>query len=771
GKTYGVAKNVKLHSVRVLNCSNQALASKIIAGIDWVTANHVKPAVANLSFFTGGANDALDLAVRNLISAGVTAVAAAGNLNRDASLHSPARVAEAITVGAIDENDSRVVNTNFGAVIDVFAPGNQIVSAHSTDDASTFTRSGTSSAAPFVAGLAARYLATHPGDQPDAVEQAIRNAATPGKVVNPGDGSPNLLAYAAVTVSDDFNDNAADTSKWNVGVPTGGTVVEQNGRLEVTPPASTTGYGGYYSATTVDLTDSRVSVEVTPGNAAGYGAETYLTLASGNNYVLFATGGGNLLFQTAVNGAMTRTYIPYSPTQHRFWRFRHNRTTDQISWETSPDGIAWTTQRTVARQFPIHALQTQLQAGKYTATTPGGTTIYDNLWHEPNPTPSVVLADNFDDNQLHPQMWATPDQTSPTTVAEQNGRIEVALKPNTAGYNSLGTAFGFDFRDRTLQVELETASQAGWVETYFQLYLDGGNYLLFDTGAGSFTCDSWVNGVRDRTLLNWDGSRFWRFRHDSDANTISFQTSMDGATWATRKTVAVAYPITSLRASMGAGAWGTGNGAPGTATFDNFRLERFRPAFPLSDNFNDNALDARKWNAPANASVSVAEQNGRLEITPPASTTGYDGYTSINTIDLTDARATVEAVNAPPIYGLETYFELADANGNYLLFDVGGGGLLMQQVSNGVMSRTLIPYDAAQHRFWRFRHNRAADTVSWETSPDGVVWTAQRTVPRPFSITNLQTILIAGKYTATTPTMTVVFDNLRIERNEGGQAR
>jgi Tol biopolymer transport system component len=195
GATYGVAKSAKLWSVRVLDCANQGSLSRVIAGIDWVTGNHVKPAVANLSFFTGSANDTLDTAVRNLIAAGVTSVVAAGNLNRDASLHSPARVAEAITVAATDINDNRASFSNFGAGVDVFAPGVEIVSAHSLDDAATFTRSGTSSAAPFVAGMAARYLSANPNESPAAVSRAITSNATPGKVGDAGLGTPNLVLF------------------------------------------------------------------------------------------------------------------------------------------------------------------------------------------------------------------------------------------------------------------------------------------------------------------------------------------------------------------------------------------------------------------------------------------------------------------------------------------------------------------------------------------------------------------------------------------------
>jgi Tol biopolymer transport system component len=195
GNTYGVAKNAKLWSVRVLNCLNQGTVARVIAGIDWVTANHVKPAVANLSFITIVANDTIDLAVRNLIAAGVTTVVAAGNNTGDASLRSPARVAEAITVAATDQNDNQAPFSNFGAAVDVYAPGVDIVSTWSTADDATNIRSGTSFAAPFVAGTAARYLSGNPQATPASVSQAITRNATRDKVANVGEGSPNLLLY------------------------------------------------------------------------------------------------------------------------------------------------------------------------------------------------------------------------------------------------------------------------------------------------------------------------------------------------------------------------------------------------------------------------------------------------------------------------------------------------------------------------------------------------------------------------------------------------
>ncbi|HEX8424298.1 MAG TPA: S8 family peptidase, partial [Pyrinomonadaceae bacterium] len=195
GNTYGVAKSVKLWSVRVFDCVNGGTIARIIAGVDWVTGNHVKPAVANLSLITIVANSTLDTSVRNMIAAGVTTTVAAGNNTGDASLRSPARVTEAITVAAIDQNDNQATFSNFGSVVDLYAPGVDIISAHSTGDADIFPRSGTSSAAPFVAGMAARYLSGNPKSSPAEVSQALTSNATAGKIVNLGAGSPNLLLY------------------------------------------------------------------------------------------------------------------------------------------------------------------------------------------------------------------------------------------------------------------------------------------------------------------------------------------------------------------------------------------------------------------------------------------------------------------------------------------------------------------------------------------------------------------------------------------------
>lgn len=213
GANFGVAKGVFLHPVRAGDCANTYLAP-IIAAVDWVTANRILPAVVNLSSGFSG-SPTLDTAVANSVASGVTYAVAAGNANADACNTSPARAPAAITVGAVDPaNDTRAGFSNFGTCLDLFAPGVNILSAGIASNTATATMSGTSMAAPHVAGVAARHLETHPADTPAQVWTAIHNAddaagtpvwgAGPG-VINPGTGSPNELLHWG-SLNDGFND-------------------------------------------------------------------------------------------------------------------------------------------------------------------------------------------------------------------------------------------------------------------------------------------------------------------------------------------------------------------------------------------------------------------------------------------------------------------------------------------------------------------------------------------------------------------------------------
>jgi subtilisin family serine protease len=192
GTQYGVAKGVKLVGVRVLDCAGSGDDAGVIAGIDWVTANKSGPSVANMSL-GGSASAALDAAVRKSIAAGITYAIAAGNDGANACGDSPARVTEAITVGATSRTDARASWSNYGSCLDIFAPGVSITSSWIGGSSATQTIDGTSMASPHVAGAAALYVSANPTATPQQVRDGLVNAATSGLVTGPGTGSPNKL--------------------------------------------------------------------------------------------------------------------------------------------------------------------------------------------------------------------------------------------------------------------------------------------------------------------------------------------------------------------------------------------------------------------------------------------------------------------------------------------------------------------------------------------------------------------------------------------------
>ena len=192
--TYGVAKAVSLHGVRVLNCAGIGLNSDVIAGVDWVTANHASPAVANMSL-GGGKSAALDQAVTNLWNSGVFLAVAAGNDNADACNASPAGANGVFTVAASEKTDAKASYSNWGTCVEAYGPGSAIKSTYLAG--LTMTLSGTSMATPHVTGVAALYKAAN-GDQPSAtVSSWIISNATTGAITGNPSGTPNRLLFKA----------------------------------------------------------------------------------------------------------------------------------------------------------------------------------------------------------------------------------------------------------------------------------------------------------------------------------------------------------------------------------------------------------------------------------------------------------------------------------------------------------------------------------------------------------------------------------------------
>ncbi|MEU6975084.1 MULTISPECIES: S8 family peptidase [unclassified Streptomyces] len=196
GTAHGVAKKAKIVAVRVLDDNGSGTTEQVVAGIDWVTKNHSGPSVANMSL-GGGADEALDAAVQRAIASGVTFAVAAGNESTDAGQGSPARVPEAITVASSTKDDEQSDFSNFGAVVDLYAPGSDITSDWNDSDTGVKTISGTSMATPHVVGAAALYLAAHPSATPADTAAALTGAATPDAIKNASSGTANKLLKVA----------------------------------------------------------------------------------------------------------------------------------------------------------------------------------------------------------------------------------------------------------------------------------------------------------------------------------------------------------------------------------------------------------------------------------------------------------------------------------------------------------------------------------------------------------------------------------------------
>ncbi|MFF3604071.1 S8 family serine peptidase [Streptomyces sp. NPDC002463] len=192
GTAHGVAKKAKIVAVRVLDDNGSGTTEQVVAGIDWVTQHHSGPSVANMSL-GGGADEALDAAVKRAIDSGVTFAVAAGNESSDAGQGSPSRVPEAITVASSTKDDEQSDFSNFGAVVDLYAPGSDITSDWNDSDTGTKTISGTSMATPHVTGAAALYLAAHPSATPAETAEALTGAATPDAIKNATSGTANKL--------------------------------------------------------------------------------------------------------------------------------------------------------------------------------------------------------------------------------------------------------------------------------------------------------------------------------------------------------------------------------------------------------------------------------------------------------------------------------------------------------------------------------------------------------------------------------------------------
>ncbi|MBK7533921.1 MAG: S8 family serine peptidase [Myxococcales bacterium] len=301
--TYGVAKNVQLKPVRVLDCQGSGTDAGVIAGVDWVAANRTGPSVANMSL-GGDASAALDTAIANLVNSGVTTVVAAGNETQNACNVSPAREPLAITVASTTSTDGFSSFSNFGSCVDIAGPGSSITSTWNTNDSATNTISGTSMASPHVCGGAALYLSANPTATPAQVLAALTTNATSG-VLTGVNGSPNLLLYigfigggggnlpptasitaptngstvtGTITVSANAADSDGTVASVRFNLPDGTAVTDTTAPYSTTWNTATVANGARtISVTATDNAGATgsASVSVTVSNGGGGGGTSY----------------------------------------------------------------------------------------------------------------------------------------------------------------------------------------------------------------------------------------------------------------------------------------------------------------------------------------------------------------------------------------------------------------------------------------------------------------------------------------------------------------
>jgi subtilisin family serine protease len=302
GSTVGVAKNVTLVAVKVLSASGSGSWSGVIAGIDYVRAQHGVtggPSVMSMSL-GGGASSTVDNAVNNCINAGVTAVVAAGNDNANAGNYSPARVANALTIGSSTNTDARSSFSNYGSVVDLFAPGSSIYSTWYTSNTAYATLSGTSMATPHVAGVAALYLQANPSATPAQVADAIKNQATPNVLSSIGTGSPNLLLYSLVGGTPPPPQPAP-------AAPTNLTAsAASSSQINLTWTDNATTETGFYVERALSATGPWTRIATLGANAVSY-SSTGLSATTTYHYQVQAYNGGGTSSYSSIASATTQS--------------------------------------------------------------------------------------------------------------------------------------------------------------------------------------------------------------------------------------------------------------------------------------------------------------------------------------------------------------------------------------------------------------------------------------------------------------------------------
>ena len=547
------------------------------------------------------------------------------------------------------------------------------------------------------------------------------------------------------SIYDNFNDNSIG-ALWAQSYASATTIDEVGGKAVVTIANGVGGgqYAAFRTAASYDLTDRYCAVRIDQMVTADPAGDVFMQAATdltGANRVEFLQEDGNLYFRHILAGVATNLdSVTFDIAEHKYWRFRESGGT--LYWETSADGVFWIIQFSEANPITLTSLSISLGAGCWQSVSLAVQAVHFELF---NLLPVSSLKDNFNDNTEDTDKWGRAYNSS-ATRAETGGELVLTPAVETSGINYTGyisTNF-FDLSEsrffaRCTQTVNEETVAANFIQV---AYLNDtyGLEVIFENGRLLMRHN--ISGVRT-TLANVEYDpkihRYWGIR--GSGGVVYWETSKDGINWDVQYEEADPFDVSGVLLSLGAGSWKAETN-PESAKFDNVNL---LPVSEFKDSFNDNNISTLKWTEFEAGSALITEQNRRLEVDFPASSTSStDGdLTSVPRLDLSESSGIIEVIEMPnAATNALGIFRIYTDNDNYFQWLYEAGTLYAQRRKAAVTDTiTSFSFSATDHRWLKIAES--GGTVTWYTSLDGKTWTSKGTYSHGMDI-NYMKILIGG---------------------------
>jgi hypothetical protein len=436
-------------------------------------------------------------------------------------------------------------------------------------------------------------------------------------------------------------------------------------------------------------------------------------------------------------------------------------------------------------------LRTMLEALGIT-TFMGGAATANDLSDFFSPPGHVLLADDFNSSSLDTTKWSntlfTGTQNTSVAVVDTGTQLQIGPLPTNAtssSYNGITSKSNYDFTGASAYVQLvQPAAAASNAFTMFAVGKDTNNFYRFYVSGGSLVCEQKIGGTKGQvgsTAYNATTQQFLRIRHDANTGNVVWETAPNNGgapgSWTQQCSEAwntTAVPVTAVYFEMKAGTSVPESTAPGTILFDNFRAEK--PVL-LTDNFNSAPVDTTKWShtiftGTQNTSVQVSDTSGQLQIGPlptNATTSTYNGITSLSRYDFTNAFAYVQLVQpAASNSNAFTMFAVGNDSNNFYRFYVSAGSLVCEKKIGGTKTELgSTAYNSVSQQFLRIRHDATTGNVVYETAPNnsGAPGAFTQQCSEPWNTTAVPVGSVLFEMKAGTgvpepnPPGTVIFDN------------